>query len=70
MNVDVTIYEISVCGARVCIYSAFLKARVRQSIPHAKRARGNAQTLYVPVPDLLVLKKRSRKRYSFLLLLR
>lgn len=70
MNVDVTIYEVSVCRARICIYSAFLKARVRQSIPHAKRARGNAQTLYVSVPDLLVLKKRSRKRHGFLLLLR
>ncbi len=69
MNVDVTIYEISVSGARVCVYSAFFKARIRQSIQNAKRARRNAQTLYVQLSNLLVLKKRSRKRYRFLLLL-
>lgn len=64
MNVDVTIYEASVSGARVCVHSAFLKARVRQSIPNAKRATRNAQTLYVQLQlsNLLVLKKRSRKQ--------
>lgn len=69
MNVDVTIYEVSVSGARVCVYSAFFKARIRQSIQNAKRERRNAQTLYVQLSNLLVLKKRSRKRYRFLLLL-
>ncbi len=69
MNVDVTIYEVSISGARICVYSAFFKARIRQSIQNAKRARRNAKTLYVQLSNLLVLKKRSRKRYRFLLLL-
>lgn len=69
MNVDVTIYEVSISGARICVYSTFFKARIRQSIQNAKRARRNAQTLYVQLSNLLVLKKRSRKRYRFLLLL-
>lgn len=69
MNVDVTIYEVSISGARICVYSAFFKARIRQSIQNAKRARRNAQTLCVQLSNLLVLKKRSRKRYRFLLLL-
>ncbi len=69
MNVDVTIYEVSISGARICVYSAFFKARIWQSIQNAKRARRNAKTLYVQLSNLLVLKKRSRKRYRFLLLL-
>ena len=69
MNVDVTIYEIPIGWAWLCVHSAFLKARLWKSIPNAKGATRNAQTLYVQLSDLLVLKKRSRKHYRFLLLL-
>ena len=37
MNVDVTIYEVSVSGARVCVHSAFLKHGYGNPIPNAKR---------------------------------